>query len=502
MNWKKWLLYLSIGLIGLTSFVIYYVNDSLTRVMGAYTKVVDINQFKPATGPVAIKNINVLAPNGEKFLANQTVLVDQGIIQAIDTTLAIPSQVTSINGRGKYLIPGLIDSHMHLFKSPNDLLLYLANGVTEIREMVGNEERLQQRQQIEDGRIGPKIWVASPLLGTADNLGLWFLTKTRGGINVQNAEAATTIVQELFDNEYDGIKIYSHLSKESYLAITQKAKELGMPVVGHIPWSVSLLEVWKNGQSEIAHLEEIMNALRREYGYIKNEEVDKFLLFIRERSETIAKNMLEQDIAITSTLWLTESFVRQKFELDEVLREIPLAYMNPGIVEGAKLGSTSFGWLPETNFYQLPKGLTEEEKAERKIFWEMYGQACRILAKELANQGVKIFAGTDTNFSGFALHSELESLEKAGLSTAQVLRAATSAPATFMKSNSGKIAIGFKANLIVLDKNPLEDIKNTRTINTVFANGKIYDRNLLDKMLSAVKAANDESRKIDISQYE
>ena len=99
------------------------------------------------------------------------------------------------------------------------------------------------------------------------------------------------------------------------------------------------------------------------------------------------------------------------------------------------------------------------------------------------------------------MHNELESLNKAGMTNAQVLQSATAIPAEFLKSNSGKIEVGFNASLVLLDKNPLVDIRNTRAINTVFSNGKVYDRALLDQLLAAVKAANDESRKIDISPY-
>jgi len=136
----------------------------------------------------------------------------------------------------------------------------------------------------------------------------------------------------------------------------------------------------------------------------------------------------------------------------------------------------------------------------------IYAQACQVLAKELSQKGVKILVGTDTNVPpmvpGFSLHKELESLQRQGMTNAQVLQAATAYPSEFMNSNAGKIMEGYEANLVLLDKNPLIDIRHTKAINMVFSNGKMYDRNLLDEMLAAVKAANDEGRTIDISQYE
>ena len=505
MNWKKGLKYFGILLIILTILSIFLINRGFKQMYGGFTQLVDVEQFTPSTKPVAIKNVNLLSPDGTYFMEAQTILIAQGLIKAIDSTLNIPPQTIVIDGSGKFLIPGLIDSHVHIFKSPNDLLLYIANGVTQVRELIGDESRLDLKQQIEDGRIGPKMWVTSPPLGTGDDMGKKFITWTRGGINIDNAEAAEQEVKQLFEKGYDGIKVYSHLNKESYLAVTKTAKELGFPVVGHIPWDVEITDIWKNGQSGIAHLEELMNVLRREFGFVGGKE-EEFLKFVEAQSADLVRNLLENDIAVTSTLWLVESFVRQKFELDKVLKEIELVYENPGIVEGVKAGSKGFGWLPETNLYRLEEGLTEDEKAGQKKFWTTYAQATQIIARELSKGGVKLMAGTDANLPptvpGFSLHDELVSLNQAGMSPTQVLQAATSTPANWLKMDAGKIQEGYLANLVLLEKNPLVDIRNTREINMVFANGKTFDRALLDQLLAAVKEANDSSRKVDISGYE
>lgn len=506
MNWKKWMKYTGIFLLVLTLVTLFLANRGFNRMYGAHTKLVDVEQFKPQTGPIAIKDVNILTTNGESFLAGQTILLEEGTIKAMGENVSIPTATTIIDGTGKYLIPGLIDSHVHLFKSPNDLLLYIANGVTGIREMIGHEERLFLKKQIENGRIGPKMWVASPPLGTGDDIGKWFITLTREGLNINNAKAAEQTVKNLHAKGYDGVKIYSHLNKESYLSATKTAKELGMPVVGHIPWEVELEDIWQNGQSEIAHLEELMNTLRRDV-YISDEKsANDFLEFVEAESEGLAAKLIKHDIGVTSTLWLTESFVRQKFDLEKVLKEIPLAYENPGMSEGIKFGDSGFGWLPETNLYRLPKGLPADEKADRKLFWETYAKASQLLAKNLSERGVKIMAGTDANIPptvpGFSLHDELNSLNRAGMTPSQVLEAATSVPAQWQQSNAGEITTGFLANLVLLDKNPLSDIKNTRSINMVFSNGQTFDRALLDKMLAEVKAANDASRTVDIGEYE
>ena len=307
------------------------------------------------------------------------------------------------------------------------------------------------------------------------------------------------------------------MSKESYLAVSKSAKELGMPMFGHIPFDVSFEDIWQNGQSDIAHFEELMNALQREFGQYKGKEMEKlfgsfksreeaFLAFVEHRSDSLAHHLIANNISVTSTLWLTQSFVRQKVELNKVLQEIELAYENPGISEGSQVITRALGWLPSVNRYRFPRYFTEEEKKGSKKYWEAYGKACQILAKNLSKNGVKIMAGTDANLPptvpGFSLHDELISLNQAGMTNAQVLQAVTVVPANWLKRKAGKVSVGFDANLVLLNKNPLEDIAHTKTINTVIANGKVFDRELLDELLAAVKKANDSSRRVDISEYD
>lgn len=510
MNWKKGIKYTGAILIVFMAVGLIWITREGKRIYGGLTESVDHEQFKPAEGSFAISQVNILSPEADRMIPGQTVLIENGHITAIDSTLTLSANTTIIDGSGKYLIPGLIDAHVHLFKSPNDLLLYLANGVTQIRELIGEAAHLKWKQQIVAGRIGPQMFVASPRLGSFEAMEGWFMSYSQGFMNVRNAEEARKTVKELYEAGYDGIKVYSHLNKESYLAVNEAAKPLGMPVFGHIPWSIGFSDVWESGQSGIAHFEELMNALSREFsdqrkigGFSGKEEA--FLAFVNERSEALADNLIKNDIAVTSTLWLTESFAKQPFNLEAVLQEVELEYENPGISEWVSYIPQGLGWLPAVNRYRLPEHLNAEEIQGRKKYWETYARACQVLAGKLANQGVKIMAGTDANLPpavpGFSLHDEMASLNRVGMSTAKVLQAATSVPAAWLKSKTGKILPGYLANLVLLEKNPLDDIAHTKTIKTVMANGRVFDRNLLDEILAAVKAANDASRKIDISRF-
>lgn len=510
MNWKKWIKYTGLLILILTIIAFFYMGRQGKRMYGGLTQKVDHEQFKPQEGAFAITNVNVLSADGESFTPGQTVLLKDGLISAIDSTLTIPSNATTIDGKGKFLIPGLIDTHVHLFQSPNDLLLYIANGVTEVRELIGEADHLTWKKEIENGRIGPKMFVASPRLGTFGSMEGWFMTMSQGYMNIKDAEDAGKKVQQLYDQGFDGIKVYSQISRESYMGIMEKAKELGMPVTGHIPWQLSLEDVFENGQSDLAHFEELMNALSREFNESRmigsfggNEE--EFLKFVEARSDKLAENLIKNNISVTSTLWLTESFAKQPFNLNEVLKEVELDYENPGISEWVSYIPQGLGWLPEVNRYKLPEGLNADQIAGSKKYWETYAKACQLLATNMTNKGVKIMTGTDSNLPptvpGFSLHDELGSLNRAGMSTAQVLRSSTTIPATWLNSNSGKMMAGYEANLLLLDRNPLENISNTKAINTVISKGQVFNRKLLNEMLAAVKEANDASRKVNIDQY-
>jgi len=506
MNWRKIAKYTFIVLSFSTVLFGYLANQNMIQIYGGKTEVVDHNIFTPSNEAVSITNVNVLSPDGSTFIPNQTVRIENGIITSIDTLSESAANATVINGEGKFLIPGLIDSHVHLFKSQNDLLLYVANGVTEIRELIGEEDHLKWRKEITAGRIGPDMYIASPRLGSFGLVEGWWMNWTQGFNNVRNAKEAASMVKIYAKQGYDAVKIYSYLNKESYDAVNKVAISEGMDVVGHVPFDLQLAEVLNSDQSDIAHLEELMNAFRREYGDLKNQEgASRFLTYVEKRSREIAPQLIDRDISVTTTLWLTKSFVRQKFELQKVLEEVQLEYENPGISEWDEMIPQGLGWLPEVNRYKLHENITPEEKAWLKIFWTTYGDACQVILKSLSDEGVKIIAGTDTNLPpavpGFSLHDELTTMNNAGMSAARVLQSATSLPAERLGSNTGKIMRGYKANLILLDKSPLEHIANTRKINAVFLNGRIIDRTTLDQMLESVKSANNSSRKKDISQF-
>ena len=499
--------------------LLFLFNRTVDNIYGGRTQIVDHVQFQADIKPTAITNVSVLSPDGTKMLTDRTVLLSDGEIVSIMQDGGVPDGMFLIDGHGKFLIPGLVDSHMHLHSSPNDLLLYVANGVTQIRSMNGSDADLDLKQEIENGRIGPHYYVSSPSMNSADGFGsvgegsfpswipqpvaLWFARKAFNIHITHNPEQAADDARSFIHKGYDGIKLYGFLTMESNHAILDVTDKLNVPSVSHLPDTFPLSELRTTKLQEVAHIEEIVKLLLAEFGSLRNQGGDAFLEFVEGRKEEIIGDLVANDIAVQSTLWFSETLYDQIFDLETKIREINLEYANPGIVEGAPTSGT--GWLPGLNKFQTYVGDTSEEIAFRKEFWGAREEAHRVLLKAMVDAGVTILAGTDSNgwltVPGFALHDELQSLNRAGMTTVQTLHAATAAPAKRIKNNAGIIETGRRADLVLLNANPLLDIKNTTAIDTVILNGRILGRQQLDDMLDAVKSANAASRKLDIDLY-
>ena len=494
-------------------------NRTVDYIYGGQTEVVDPAQFSGAARTTAITNVSVLSPDGTEMLPGRTIIVSDGMIVSISDDEDGIGDAARIDGTGKYVIPGLVDSHVHLQRSPNDLLLYLANGVTQIRSMGGSDADVALKREIENGRIGPHFYVSSPSMNSHDGFGgsgisapawipdsivTWLVENIANTHVTMSPEEAAKDVRGFIANGYDGIKLYGFLNMESYRAILDAAEELDVPTVGHLPDAMPLSELRTTKLGEIGHLEELVKALMNEFGSIDEKGGDAFLQFVESRADEIAGDLAVNDVAVQTTLRFSESFAEQVFDLESALSRTPLEYANPGIVEGtATLG---FGWLPDNNKFAQFAGSTPEERAGAREFWTVREEAHRILLKAFIKAGVTTIAGTDANgwlsVPGFSLHDELQSLNKAGMTPSQALGTATAAPANRINNNAGVIEVGRRADLVLLNENPLDDIEHTRSIDTVILNGRVLGRALLDRLLEEVKVANAKSRNFDLNSYQ
>ena len=501
----KKIIYISLVLKILLVAGFLFVDYELNKILGGSVEHVDASSMITTATSYQINNVNILSEDCKEFIPAQNVLIENGTIKSIsDSTTTIKTFATVIDGTGKYLIPGLVDSHVHLFESKNDLLLYLVNGITYIREMKGSTTILQWKEEIKNGGIGPRMFVSSPSIYSEEGLKGYYTAWTRQCINYTNEEDARKEIKQIKERGYDAIKMYGFVNREMFEATIKIAKEYSIPVLGHIP-NVDLDVMYTSGQKEIAHIEELIKKTIIDFGSLVSKDPDGYLKYLNEHADEIAIKLKENDISVQSTMWLMESFIDQSIDLESILKKVHLKYANAAIVEGTIVHK--LGWLPDGNRYKASDNVLNNSELRdiRYIYRKTYAEAMHIMCRALIKHNVIILAGTDSNVPvavpGFSLHRELESLNNSGMTNAQTLYAATVAPNESMKSNSGKIKVGFNSDLVLLSKNPLEDIKHTRSIENVFFNKRMIDKIQIGEILKAIEEANEKSRTKDISKY-
>ena len=500
--WFRRFLYGTIILFALLIGAFIWADNELNKVLGKSTNVINISSIvKPSTITV-IKNVNVLSEDCSYFIKNQDVTIKDGMIIQLGENKILDSRATVIDGKDKFLIPGLIDSHVHLKESKNDLFLYLINGVTYVREMAGSPVILEWRKAIQKTGLGPRMFIASPTIFSESGLTGYYYSWTRHSINYSTKNDAEKAISKISEQGYDAVKMYGFVNPDMFKATIESAKKNNIPVIGHIPL-VNLDTFYHSGQVEAAHIEELTVKTIDDFGKSISKNPEEYLKFLKVNSMHIAKKMKENNISVTSTVWLCESFPGQRFDLKSKLKETSLKYVNPKIIEGTML--YKLGWLPGTNGYEYDGKEDQSAKKLSQTFWNTYVQAIHIMTRALVDNKVVIMAGTDSNVAtvvpGFSLHNELESLSKAGMTNAKVLYSATVAPSTWMNSNTGKIKTGYRSDLVLLTKNPLEDIKNTKAIEYVFFDKYRMDKTQIKTILKAIEKANNENRSIKIDEY-
>lgn len=500
--WLRRILYSVIVLSAILMVVFLWTDHELNKVLGKSTEVINISSIVKPSKVIQIKNANVLSEDCTHFIKNQDVLIQDGIIVSLSKNQPLHNTATIIDGTNKYLIPGLVDSHVHLKESKNDLFLYLVNGVTYVREMAGQPVNLEWRKSIQKNSIGPGMFIASPPIFSENGLAGSYYSWTRHAVNYSNKEDAQKAIKEIKEQGYDAIKMYGFVSPEMFKTTVEIARENQIPVVGHIPL-VNLDTFYQSGQNEVAHIEELTVKTIDDFGKSISKNPEKYLNFLKALSPEIAKKLKKNNISVTSTVWLCEGFLSQKFNLRSKLKTIELKYVNPKIIEGTPI--YKLGWLPGKNGYEYAGKDEPEARKSSKVFWNTYTEAIHIMAKALVDHQVNIMAGTDANVAtvvpGFSLHDELESLSRSGMTNSQAIYSATVAPGHWMKSNTGKIKKGYQSDLVLLTKDPLENIKNTKAIEAVFFNKYMINKIQIKTILKAIEEANNKNRDISIDEY-
>ena len=450
---------------------------------------------------LAIVHATVIDPASGSVKADQTVVIAGGRIQQVvpSATYQPEKEARIIEARGKYLIPGLWDMHVHIAGISADpawskdviLPLLIAQGITGVRDMGGDLSVLRAwKQDIEAGKLlGPHIFAGGPMLVPSGK-------KTPEQWPVTTPEEAREAVRQLKQQGADFIKIISVPSREIFFAIAEEAKKEKIPFVGHVPLAVTASEASDAGMRSIEHI--VYSNLALDCS-AKEKELRAAVPEARKNhDEAATARILTEGVNTYSpekaaALWAT--FKKNGTWVTPTL--VSIEVQTPYATSPEEQSSD-----PHLQF--VPESLRKEwdprdpknhvPEADQKWWANQYANDTRLTA-EMHQAGVPILSGSDSLdrcvFPGFALHQELALLNQQGLTPLEALRAATSDAAKFLgrQSEFGVISDGAHADLVLLDENPLDKISNTTRIAAVIREGVYLDRSALDKLLSQAKDA-------------
>jgi len=500
---KKWLAGIMLCLTSVSCFGLVWFKYQGNRGAGAYTEIIDSKLYFEEYEIMGIKNVNVLDPTASHFNSNQHVVFKNGLIVDITSGDELDSTIHYLDGKDKFLIPGLIDSHAHLRQSKNDLYLYLANGVTGIWEMFGIQEHLDWKAEKQNGSISPDMFVATSKVGSRKGLYHWGSKFFDGQINFTSTSSAKRGVRKFKKNGFDAVKLGSFVNPEIYTSILEEAEVQRIPVLGHLPIEVGLERMYSSGLTELAHVEELVKNMMADFGEVDYDDTEEFITYLNNNADSVAIKLKENNIAVSSTIFLMETLPLQKFDLENFLKTIELEFANPPFIEGTQFHK---GWLPGNNGYEnLEIKNDPERRANSERWWNMYVESIQIMTQALNRNKVTLLAGTDANASGivpgFSMHKELKTLVNIGLTNSEALYAATVAPASFTNSDSGQLKIDYKADMVLLAENPLEDIGNSNSIEYVFTGNNFLSKTKRDKMLQDMKEIHKQIRTQSLSNF-
>jgi imidazolonepropionase-like amidohydrolase len=426
-----------------------------------------------APGDIVIHSVNVIPMNEEKVVANQTVLIRNGRIESIvPASINYSKDATVIDGSGKYLIPGLAEMHAHV--PPNDnmnamkevLLLFAANGVTTIRGMLGHPKHLELRSLINSGEVlGPRFTTSGPSFN---------------GNSVKSAEQGAEMVRQQKAAGYDFLKIHPGISKENFAAIAQTAKEVNIPLAGHVPFDVGVWRAIDARYATIEHMDGFVESLVPGIENITEQENGFFGAGVVTRVDTgripqLMKALSDNNIWVVPTQALAERWM-SPIEASVFQNAPEMIYMSP---------NTRTQWLNSKNNFLNAAGYNADNM-------NYYLRLRRKLIYELQKNGVGLLLGADApqvyNVPGFSAHHELRYLVDAGLTPFEALQTGTVNVGKFLGRNDiGVIVPGAVADLVLLNQNPLENINHTTSIEGVILNGKWLSKEWISETLKSLE---------------
>ncbi len=412
---------------------------------------------KPA--PVAIVGATVFPMDDDRVLTDHTVLISGDRIDAVGPAdeVGVPSNATIVDGNGRFVIPGLAEMHGHV-PSPdqsqefidNVLFLYVANGVTTVRGMLGYDGQLALKDRVLSGAaIGPALYLAGPSFS---------------GGSVSTAEEAEEKVRRQAREGWDLLKIHPGVPLAAYDRMAETAKELGMRFAGHVPEEVGLLRALEMGQETFDHIDGYTAYLGSEEREVSDDELREIARKTRDAGAWIVPTM-----ALWETLWGTA-------DLDVLRSYDELRYMPESMVNG---------W---TSNVRRRADQVDAEVAARVIETRMR------LLKVMQDEGVKILFGTDApqlfSVPGFSIHREIPRMVDAGMTPFEILVSATRNVGDYFSNEDafGTIDAGQRADLLILEADPLADISNLSRRAGVVLRGRWIPEGEIQERLERITA--------------
>lgn len=425
---------------------------------------------------VAFINVHVLPMTGDGLMPNQTVLVKNGKIQKVGpvSKVRVPKSAMQIDGEGKYLMPGLTEMHAHI-PTPRDgddsrvkevLFLYLSQGVTTIRGMLGDPYHLGLRKQAAEGTVlSPRIYTSSPSVN---------------GNTVQTVEEARTKVTQYKLDGYDFLKIHPGLSMEVFNAVAATADKVGIPFAGHVPLQVGIERAIEAGYASIDHLDGFLEGLVSESA---NVQMDQNGFFGYNFTEVADVSKLSRLVASAKAngVWFvpTQTLMTRWFSptKPEVISNEP-----------------EMKYMPSATLYQwrLNKNRMLENPDYKEDRWAAFVALRQKIMRNLHRSGAGILLGSDApqvyNVPGFSIHHELQDMVDAGIPALAVLQSGTANPAKFFRQEGayGTVEKGAAADLVLLEANPIEDIANAQRQVGVMTAGRWLSKATIDARLAEI----------------
>ena len=424
-----------------------------------------------ASREIVFQDVNVITMLNDQVKEHQTVVTKNGKITAVGDVKKVKfgKDALVVDGKGKYLIPGLAEMHGHVppiedMQPMKDVLaLFVVNGITTVRGMLGHPKHLELRAMINKGELlAPHFYTTGPSIN---------------GMSVTSPEAGAEMVRQQKKAGYDFLKMHPGLSRAKFDSIAYTANKLKIPFAGHVSFGVGVWRAIEAGYSSIDHLDGFIEGLVPGIETMVEQQTGPFGLQVADKADTtkipqLIQGLKAKNIWVVPTQSLGERWFSPHYSSDDFRNDPNKKYMNPNTVNQ---WITSKDNLMNDPNYNVSKA-------------EYFLKLRRKLVRECQKNGVGLLLGCDApqifNVPGFSTHNELEYLVLAGLTPYEALKTGTVNVAQYLKiKDAGTIQVGSVSDLILLNGNPLKDINQVRAQSGVMIGNKWMDKTFIDNEL-------------------